>query len=114
MLKLHWVRQHLKHVLYLLSLDDPALTLGEVHRRLAISHRLLMNLQPRTEHLHVDRWERWSVILFYFRRHEVRLEVEKALGFLQSNSGPEDIHLAHQCLLRLHFRMLDASGSNAG
>ncbi|GEM45486.1 hypothetical protein [Deinococcus cellulosilyticus] len=114
MLKLFWVRRHLKHVLHLLTRDDPTLTLSEVHCRLETSHRLLMDLQPKIDQSHLRRWERWSVILFHFRRDEVLTQVARAHQHLQKSSGPEDIRLAHGCLLRLHFRMLDVSGSAAG
>ncbi|GGJ55373.1 hypothetical protein [Deinococcus roseus] len=114
MLKLHRVRQHLKRVLTLLLADDATLTVSDVHRHLEHAHQLLQSMLPRMQRSQSVPWERWSVILFHYRREEVILQVQQAQGLLQHPVGPGGLQKAHQCLLQLHFRMLEVSGSSAG
>lgn len=107
-----WVRQLLRKLLDHLSTPMLTLTLHELQDLLIRTHRHLQFLLPSAQRFSPHHWERWSVLLFHYRHDEIQREVQQAFQLTLGRPTLEQLCRVQEGLLRVHFSLMGASGSN--
>ncbi|GGJ43410.1 hypothetical protein [Deinococcus roseus] len=111
MLRLFWIRHHLKQAVVLLEAHDtnPALHLHDLHRHLENTARELHPLIPGQKTQRFKRWDPWSVLNLHFKLQLVKERISQANQMLQGQPITEHLLLAYGLLLEVHVLLQDTA-----